>query len=183
MTVPAGCHLNLARCSVCQSPLTGASLSDELFGGKLEKAAPVSSKPQSKPQSAVPVRVILDAVRASVLWGVLGGLAGGVVTAAITLPLFEDATTIRGATDFGVLMGFLLGSVWGAMASLRPESLQAGLIGGGIGLVETLVHHFGEWLLVAEPDTPAYLFGIMGFAAGAVTAVAAAWYLGYRDEA
>lgn len=80
-------------------------------------------------------------------------------------------------------MGFLLGSVWGAMASLRPEIPQAGLIGGAIGLVETLAHHFGEWILIAEPDTPAYIFGIMGFAAGGVSAITAVGYLEYRDDA
>lgn len=183
MTVPAGCPLNLARCSVCQLPLTGCSLSDELFGGSLGKPASPPAKVQPTRRTWIPLRAMLDAAGASVLWGVAGGLAGGLVITLLAYPLFDDTETIRGAADFGILMGFLLGSVWGAMASLRPEMPQAGLIGGAIGLVETLAHHFGEWILIAEPDTPAYIFGIMGFAAGGVTAITAVGYLEYRGDA
>lgn len=183
MTVPAGCPLNLARCSVCQSPLTGSSLSDELFGGPLGKPASPPAKVQPTRRTWIPLRTMLDAASASVFWGVAGGLTGGLVITVLSYPLFEDTETIRGAADFGILMGFLLGSVWGAMASLRPEIPQAGLIGGAIGLVETLAHHFGEWILIAEPDTPAYIFGIMGFAAGGVSAITAVGYLEYRDDA
>lgn len=179
------CGVALARpakqCAVCGADLASAGA---LAGDIL--AAP-AARPVAPARPPAPAKIdYRKLVITSLLWGwacaaVLGVLAG--ILMHVIIGDTGDHTALKSGLNFGGMLGFLVGSIWGVVSTLELELGVAALVGCVLGAVDTTLHYFGESYLIAPPDVAAYLYTIMGAVAGALAGAFSVALQNYRDNA
>jgi hypothetical protein len=191
MTIPPGYEKMAAQCRACNTVLNqGPQLASALagFGNMSAPPAPaVQAHPQAKAEY---IRCQLkSAALSSFLWGSAGAIAGGLVVALISMAIMQGAdragmrAAVFGGAEFGAFTGFLLGCVWGMVRSIDISFAVASGIAAFIGLVLSVTHHLVETTLIAPPDEPIYLTGIVGIGAGAFVGFVSVWYKDFRESA
>ncbi len=196
MAIPAGFEGRACRCSKCNTPLqTGEDaltlkLDFDLGSPPPPKPAANQSKSAAPPTAAELKVAALKAVLSGLVGMVAGALILGSLMAILAVatapPAADHAATLhiafKGGADFGVLAGFLLGSILCIMYS-RDLSYAVGMaIGASIGLGATLLHYAFETVFLAQADTSAATNGVIGLFGGAVLAAMILWYKKYREE-
>jgi len=190
MTIPPGYEKMTAHCRACNTVLNqGPQLASAMAG--IGAMAPPVATAQAPPQTKVDyIRCHLkSALLGSFLWGSAGAIGGGLIMALISMAIMHgsDQTQIRavvfGGAEFGVFVGFLLGSVWGMVAGFDMSFAAGAGIAAVVGLVLSVSHHLVEATLIAPPDEPIYLTGIVGLGAGAFVGFVSVWYKEYRENA
>lgn len=185
----------MPACPICGSALTGTGANCLVCGADLSQAralmgdilaAPVASAARQKPPLAPPTRPSwIAAALAALLWGWAGAaILAAVMGSVMHFALGSDGggyTALLSGINFGALLGFVIGSIWGVVSLFGFELGKASLTGAVMGGAETLFHYFAEWLLVAQPDVRAYLFGMMGCMAGAVAGACSVLLREYRN--
>ena len=160
--------VQVAHCPACNADLAlSEALTADLLG-------PAPSKPKLvAPPPAEPLGLRLrKAAISSFLWGLASAAVFAVIVGvAMQLAVSEpgEYNGLESGLDFGSLVGFMLGSIWGAVKSLDLNIVSAAGVGALLGVFECLHHHFTEWLLIAPPDIATYLIAVMGLGAGAIT--------------
>jgi hypothetical protein len=190
MTIPPGYEKMAARCRACNTILNQGPQLAMAGIGVVSQAAPIA-QPAVQTQSATEyVRCQLKSgILSAFLWGSAGAVAGGVIVALISVAIVQgsDATQMRsavfGGAEFGMFAGFLLGSVWGLVSGLDLSYAVGTGIAATLGLVFSVSHHLVETALIAPPNEPVYMTGIVGIGAGAFIGCVSVWYKDYREEA
>ncbi|NUM53595.1 MAG: hypothetical protein HUU46_08130 [Candidatus Hydrogenedentes bacterium] len=171
---------NARQCPTCNADLANASaLMNDILGAP----PPPRAAPQQKPVEKKPIpygKVIVTAL----LWGWACAAALGLALGAV-MQFFVgggpgSASFIAGLNSGGML-GFLIGSVYGAVTVLNLEMGKAAIVGLFIGAADTTIHYFGESILLAEPDFAAYLYTLMGCGAGAAAGALSVVLRNYRE--
>lgn len=157
------------NCPVCNTPLNSAK---DVLGDAAP--APRAAASATGPTRATPKDIVFAA------------LVKGVIGTAVLAPLFgaifylalpgEASSGFFGGVNYGALTGFIFGAIWGALTEAEPPVLVGVLLGASIGATIAVAQYAVESAVVATPDYPVYVYGFMGLAAGAFTAVAAYWY-------
>lgn len=185
----------MPACSICGSAVTETGVNCPVCGADLSQAralmgdilaVPAASAVLQKPPLARPPR---PRWTAAALRGLLWGWAGAAILAMVMGAIMHfgfsagdgSYTALISGMNFGALLGFVIGSIWGVVSLFEFELGRASLTGAVLGGVETLFHYFAEWLLIAQPDVRAYLFGMMGSMAGAVVGACAVILREYRN--
>ena len=190
MTIPPGYEKMAARCRACNTVLNqGPQLASAMAG--IGSMAPPVAAAQAAPQSKADfIRCQLkSAVLGSFLWGSAGAIAGGLVIALISMAITQGAGQMQmraaafGGAEFGAVAGFLLGSVWGMVSGFDMSFAAGAGIAALFGLVLSVSHHLVETTLIAPPDEPIYLTGIVGLSAGAFVGFVSVWFKEYRENA
>jgi hypothetical protein len=153
------------------------------------KPAANQSKSAAPPTPAELKSIVLKAARSALLGMLAGALILGSLMAIIAVatapPTADHATTLRiafkGGADFGVLAGFLFGSILSIMYSRDLSYLIGSAIGASIGLGATLLHYAFESVFFAQADTSAAMNGMVGLFGGAVLAAMILWFKTYRE--
>ena len=177
-----GVAVSAPNCPTCNTDFSlVSSLNEDIMGSR---AAPEPAKQPLKSGETRGQRIKRAAIM-SFLWG-LGGAAVFAVIGGICMHLlFEDEgkyNQLVGGMDFGSLVGFMLGSIWGAVKALNPGLAMGAVIGAVLGISESLHHHFTEWILIAPPDIGTHMIAIMGFGAGAITGACCTLLHEFREE-
>ncbi len=186
MIIPPGYENMAARCRSCGTALNQGP---QLAGAILDTGpvAPLVSHPKPEPESKS--AIVKKTVLSAFLWGCAGGVAGSVILGLLTMAVFGTAgphqarTAVFGGAEFGLLLGFLLGSMWGLVTALELSMGRAAAVGAPVGLVLSVAHHLLEASLVAPPDNPVYITGLMGIGAGAFVGLVSAWFKDYWENA
>ena len=179
------CGVALARpvkqCTVCGVDLAsaGALAGDILAAPAAKPVAP--AKPPAPAKIDYKKLVIRALLSGWVCAAVLGVVAG--VLMHLIIGDTGDHTALKSGLNFGGMLGFLMGSIWGVTSTLELELGMAALVGCVLGAIDTTVHYFGESYLIAPPDVAAYLYTIMGAVAGALAGAFSVVLRNYRDNA
>lgn len=187
MTIPPGYEHVAARCRNCHSVLTpGVGLADGMLG-----LSPVGPHPAPPPavHAAIHSADIKAASLSAFLWGSAGAISGAIVVGLLAA-LFAGGVSgtgaravILGCAEFGLLLGFLLGSTWGMVKTLDLSYAMGAAVAAPAGLILATIHHLVEVSLVAVSDYPFYMSGIMGMAGGAFVGIVAVWFKEYHANA
>lgn len=185
MTIPPGYEHAAARCRNCHSSLTpGMSLTDGMLG-----LSPVGLHPAPAAPAGIQGADIKAASLSAFLWGSAGAIAGALTIGLIALVLSAGVdnvgkrAVILGCAEFGLLIGFLLGSTWGMVKSLDLSYAMGAAVAAPAGLILATIHHLVEVSLVAASDYPFYMSGVMGLAGGAFVGVVAVWFKEFHANA
>lgn len=182
--LPSGADVARAHCTACGTATAiGNRLADYVYSAPV-----VSPAAPRKPPLAHNWRTALrPAALTGLLWGLCGAVVFGVVAGLACLIILGGDTAssaLWAGIDFGLLTGFLLGFIWGFNTKFDASAGVAAAFGGLAGLLITLVHYFGEWaIFTAQPDDPAYIYGIMGFGGGAFAGWVGVIVREWREEA
>ncbi len=193
MQIPPGYERMAARCRSCNTVLNqGPQLA---MAGGLGAITPTTTvaqpaAPETTQSAAEYVRCHLkSALLSTFLWGSGGAMAGGIFMAVISVALMHGTDTAQmragvfGGAEFGAFAGFLLGCTWGMVSTLDMTFAVGAGIAAGLGFILSVTHHLVEANLIAPPDDPIYLTGLVGFCAGAFIGVVSVWFKNYRAEA
>lgn len=175
-TLPA----QIQRCGTCQADLAYAASLDYALQAPVSTAAPAVPRPQPLSKDRY-----WRAAKKALIWGLIDGAIMAVVLGTLMHLLFSDSSSyspLISGLDFGSLVGFMIGSIWGLTSALELDMGKAAIAGAVLGAAETLHHHFTEWILFAEPDMPAYLIGLMGCGAGAVAGICSVFLREFREQ-
>jgi hypothetical protein len=190
MMIPPGYEKMAARCRACNTVLNQGPQLAMAGIGVMSQAAPIAQPAVQTQSTTEYIRCQLrSGVLSAFLWGSAGAVAGGVIVALISIAIVHgsDATQVRaavyGGAEFGMLAGFLLGSVWGLVSSLDLSYAVGTGIAATLGLVFSVSHHLVETALIAPPNEPVYMTGIVGIGAGAFIGCVSVWYKDYREDA
>lgn len=184
----------MAACPICGVTLAGQAKQCAVCGADLANAGALAGDfLATRPKPAIPAKPPAPAkidykkvVIAALLWGwacaaVLGVVAG--VLMHFIIGDQGDHTALKSGLNFGGMLGFLVGSIWGVTSTLELELAMAALVGCVLGAFDTTIHYFGESYLIAPPDVAAYLYTIMGAVAGALAGAFGVVLRNYRDNA
>lgn len=192
MSIPPGYETMAARCRACNTVLNqGPQLASAMAGLGVLTTPPAAALTQTQPQTTADyIKCHLkSALLRSFLWGSASAIAGGLLMVLVTMVIMNgsDQTQLRaavfGGAEFGMFGGFLLGSVWGLVTGFDLAYGVGTAIAAALGLVFSVSHHLVETALVAPPDEPVYMTGVVGIGAGAFIGCVSVWYKNFREEA
>lgn len=182
-------------CPICGVALAGSAKQCAVCGADLASAGALAgdilATPSARPiaPSKPPTPAKID-YRKVVITALLSGWVCAVVLGAVAGVLMHliigdqgDHTALKSGLNFGGMLGFLAGSIWGVTSTLELELGMAALAGCVLGAIDTTFHYFGESYLIAPPDVAAYLYTIMGAIAGALAGAFSVVLRNYRDDA
>jgi hypothetical protein len=146
---------------------------------------PPRSTAQPKPAEKAGIPYVAVATSA-LLWGwgcaaILALVVGALLHAIIGGT--GNHSAFKTGLNFGGMLGFLLGSIWGITSALELELAKAALVGAAIGAADTTIHYFGESILIAAPDIRVYLYSMIGCGAGAAAGVFSVVLRNFRENA
>lgn len=180
------CGLELAgavqRCPACNAaPSSAGALMNDILG----TPPPPRSTAQPKPAEKAGIPYVAVATSA-LLWGwgcaaILALVVGALLHAIIGGT--GNHSAFKTGLNFGGMLGFLLGSIWGITSALELELAKAALVGAAIGAADTTIHYFGESILIAAPDIRVYLYSMIGCGAGAAAGVFSVVLRNFRENA
>ena len=196
MAIPVGFEGRACRCSKCSTPLqTGDdaltfTLDFDLGSPPPPKPTANQSKSAAPPTPAELKSIALKAALSALLGMIAGALILGIVMAVLSVALAPATAdragliqiAFKGGADFGLLAGFLFGSILSIMYSRDLSYAVGTAIGASIGLGATLLHYAFETVFFAQADTSAAMNGMIGLFGGAVLAAMILWYKTYREE-
>ncbi|HRK36265.1 MAG TPA: hypothetical protein PLJ47_16835 [Candidatus Hydrogenedentes bacterium] len=158
-----------AQCPACQADLAqAAALSADFLGPAPVRAASPPAAPAKRLRSR---QEYGKASLSGLIWGAILAVPMGLLGLGTLWAVFQNEITnaiLFSGFEFGALVGFMIGSIWGFSNTLELSPGVAALYGLVIGGSLMLINHFAEWLFIAEPDHAAYQYALMGCAAGAV---------------
>jgi len=154
-------------------------LSADLVGGPAARQQPASiTAPKPKPNYR-------QAALSGLKWGLIVAIPLGLLGGVCMWIMFWDNVGTSGAVsgfEFGALVGFMIGSIWGVTSTLELAPGIAAIYGTGIGGAEMLVNYGIEAAAVSVPDHGAHMYALMGCGAGAVAGWASMMLKEYHDE-
>ncbi|MCC6153545.1 MAG: hypothetical protein IT367_07280 [Candidatus Hydrogenedentes bacterium] len=184
----------MAACPICGVALAGQAKHCAVCGADLASAGALADdflaappKPSAPATPPAPAKIdYKKVVIAALLWGWVCAAALGVIAGVLMHFIIGDQgdhTALKSGLNFGGMLGFLVGSIWGVTSTLELELGIAALVGCVLGAIDTTLHYFGESYLIAPPDVAAYLYTIMGAVAGALAGAFSVVLRNYRDNA